>query len=78
MKEKIPAISLFDVTGPVMAGPSSSHTAGAVRIGLISRQILGETPESIRIFFLWFPCKYLQGTYDGLRSSRRPHGYACE
>ena len=32
--------------GPVMVGPSSSHTAGAVRIGLISRRLLGSQPVS--------------------------------
>lgn len=35
---------LFDILGPVMVGPSSSHTAGAVRIGLTARKILGEEP----------------------------------
>ncbi len=33
---------IFDVLGPVMIGPSSSHTAGAVRIGLTARKLLGE------------------------------------
>ena len=33
--------SLFDIIGPVMVGPSSSHTAGAVRIGLVARSIFG-------------------------------------
>ena len=51
MTEKIPAISLFDVTGPIMTGPSSSHTAGAVRIGLLGRQILGNEPETVDINF---------------------------
>jgi L-serine dehydratase len=41
--------SVFDVIGPVMVGPSSSHTAGAVRIGLVAYQILGETPTDARI-----------------------------
>ncbi|MGN0340835.1 MAG: L-serine ammonia-lyase, iron-sulfur-dependent subunit beta [Lachnospira sp.] len=36
-------MSIFDVIGPVMVGPSSSHTAGAVRIGYISRKLLGES-----------------------------------
>ena len=31
--------SLFDIVGPVMVGPSSSHTAGAVRLGLLARNI---------------------------------------
>lgn len=35
---------IFDVIGPVMTGPSSSHTAGAVRIGLVARRLLGEAP----------------------------------
>lgn len=34
----------FDIIGPVMIGPSSSHTAGAVRIGLIARLLLSEEP----------------------------------
>ena len=33
--------SVFDIIGPVMVGPSSSHTAGAVRIGLFTRYIFG-------------------------------------
>ncbi len=32
--------TIFDILGPVMVGPSSSHTAGAVRIGLVSRILL--------------------------------------
>ncbi|MFX0168154.1 MAG: L-serine ammonia-lyase, iron-sulfur-dependent subunit beta [Candidatus Hodarchaeota archaeon] len=36
------ADSVFEVIGPIMIGPSSSHTAAAVRIGLLSRTILGE------------------------------------
>ncbi|MBN1333875.1 MAG: L-serine ammonia-lyase, iron-sulfur-dependent, subunit alpha [Synergistales bacterium] len=51
MTGKIPAISLFDVTGPIMTGPSSSHTAGAVRIGLMGRQIMGGEPCAIKILF---------------------------
>jgi L-serine dehydratase len=35
-------MNVFDIIGPVMIGPSSSHTAGAVRIGRIGRKILGE------------------------------------
>jgi L-serine dehydratase len=35
-------VNVFDIIGPVMIGPSSSHTAGAVRIGRVSRKILGE------------------------------------
>lgn len=35
-------MNLFDIIGPVMVGPSSSHTAGAVRIGYIAGRLLGE------------------------------------
>lgn len=35
-------MNLFDIIGPVMIGPSSSHTAGAVRIGCTARKLLGE------------------------------------
>ena len=34
-------MNVFDIIGPIMIGPSSSHTAGAVRIGLMSRTLLG-------------------------------------
>ncbi len=37
-------MTLFDIMGPIMVGPSSSHTAGAVRIGLITRKLLGGMP----------------------------------
>lgn len=38
-------VGLFDILGPVMVGPSSSHTAGACRLGLMARAILGDTPD---------------------------------
>lgn len=41
--------SVFDIIGPVMVGPSSSHTAGAVRIGAFARTILGATPRRAEI-----------------------------
>lgn len=37
-------IDIFDIMGPIMVGPSSSHTAGAVRIGRMARTLLGEMP----------------------------------
>lgn len=43
-------MNLFDILGPVMVGPSSSHTAGAVRIGRMARRLLGEgTPVMAKI-----------------------------
>ena len=37
-------MNIFDIMGPVMVGPSSSHTAGAARIGYIGRKLLGFQP----------------------------------
>ena len=42
-------VSLLDIIGPVMVGPSSSHTAGACRLGLLARNLVGGTPEKARI-----------------------------
>ena len=44
-------MNLFDLIGPVMIGPSSSHTAGAARIGRITRQLLGEKPVKAVVSF---------------------------
>lgn len=35
-------MNIFDIVGPVMVGPSSSHTAGAVKIGYVARKLMGE------------------------------------
>lgn len=42
-------MNLFDILGPIMIGPSSSHTAGAARIGYVARQLLGDTPVSMEM-----------------------------
>lgn len=44
-------MQIFDVLGPIMIGPSSSHTAGIVRIGNVARRILGHTPQKAHIQF---------------------------
>lgn len=56
-------MDLFDILGPVMVGPSSSHTAGAARIGLITRMLLGEAPTKARI-----------GLYGSFQKTYRGHG----
>jgi len=38
-------VSAFDIIGPIMVGPSSSHTAGAVQLGRLGRAILGAQPQ---------------------------------
>lgn len=42
-------MNLFDILGPIMVGPSSSHTAGAVKIGFVSRKLLGEPVKKAKI-----------------------------
>jgi L-serine dehydratase len=43
--------SVFDIIGPIMIGPSSSHTAGAARIGRVARNLFGRDPEWAEISF---------------------------
>ena len=56
-------MNIFDILGPVMVGPSSSHTAGAVRIGLITRRLLGEKVKPGRI-----------GMYGSFAATGKGHG----
>lgn len=56
-------LRVFDVIGPVMIGPSSSHTAGAAKLGRLARQLLAETPVSA-VFTL----------YGSLAATFRGHG----
>lgn len=44
-------MNIMDIIGPVMVGPSSSHTAGAVKIGQISRKLLAEPVQQAEICF---------------------------
>ena len=55
--------SLFDVVGPVMIGPSSSHTAGAVRLGALARAVFGGQPSRVDI-----------GLHGSFASTGRGHG----
>lgn len=55
--------SVFDIIGPVMIGPSSSHTAGAARIGKVVRTIFGEQPDSVDIYL-----------YESFAKTYRGHG----
>ncbi|WP_187260652.1 L-serine ammonia-lyase, iron-sulfur-dependent subunit beta [Pontibacter beigongshangensis] len=58
--------SIFDMIGPVMIGPSSSHTAGVVRIARAAIRILGATPEEAVITFY----NSFARTYEGHGSDR--------
>lgn len=54
-------MNVFDIIGPVMIGPSSSHTAGAARIGRITRLLLGEPVKTAHIRFHGSFAKTWQG-----------------
>lgn len=43
-------MNIFDIVGPVMVGPSSSHTAGAVKIGDVSRKLMNEKIVDAKIY----------------------------
>ncbi|MHA1213366.1 MAG: L-serine ammonia-lyase, iron-sulfur-dependent subunit beta [Candidatus Heimdallarchaeota archaeon] len=43
--------SAFRMLGPIMTGPSSSHTAGAVRIGRTARLLYGKQPKNVTVYF---------------------------
>lgn len=53
--------SVFDIIGPIMVGPSSSHTAGAVRIGLLARKLFGRQPDKATIHFFGSFAKTYRG-----------------
>ena len=50
IKEGI-SMNLLDIIGPVMVGPSSSHTAGAVKIGRVCGKLLAEPVRNAKIYF---------------------------
>ena len=56
-------LDIFEILGPVMVGPSSSHTAGAVRIGRMARTLLGGEPVRARI-----------GLYGSFAETSQGHG----
>ncbi|MBY0756693.1 L-serine ammonia-lyase, iron-sulfur-dependent subunit beta [Clostridium sardiniense] len=48
-------VGVFDILGPIMIGPSSSHTAGAARLGKVARAVAGD--EVVKVTF------YLHGSF---------------
>lgn len=58
--------SIFDMIGPVMIGPSSSHTAGVARIGRLAHHLWGNTPQEMTITFY----NSFARTYEGHGSDR--------
>ncbi|MEM0513220.1 serine dehydratase beta chain [Limosilactobacillus fermentum] len=55
--------SVFDIIGPIMIGPSSSHTAGAVAIGRVARQVLDQTPVRVTVQY-----------YESFAQTHQGHG----
>ncbi|MBF0714302.1 L-serine ammonia-lyase, iron-sulfur-dependent, subunit beta [Gemella sp. GH3] len=55
--------SVFDIIGPIMVGPSSSHTAGAARIGLFTRNLFNRSPKNIEVTL-----------YGSFKDTYRGHG----
>lgn len=55
--------SVFDIIGPVMVGPSSSHTAGACRIGNIAHILFDDQPEIVNVYL-----------YESFAKTYRGHG----
>ena len=55
--------SCFDIIGPIMVGPSSSHTAGVVSIGKLIHELLGDYPQETNIVF-----------YDSFAETYQGHG----
>ena len=55
--------SVFDIIGPIMVGPSSSHTAGAARIGKAARNLFGKQPTWAKIHL-----------YESFAKTYRGHG----
>ncbi|MGE7877014.1 L-serine ammonia-lyase, iron-sulfur-dependent subunit beta [Peribacillus muralis] len=53
--------SVFDIIGPVMIGPSSSHTAGAARIGRVARNLFDREPKWAHISFYGSFAKTFKG-----------------
>ncbi len=43
-------LSIFDIAGPIMVGPSSSHTAGACKIGQFARALFHKTPKKVTFY----------------------------
>jgi len=56
-------VAIFDVMGPIMIGPSSSHTAGAAKIGYLARRVYGKPVQHVRI-----------ALYNSFAETGRGHG----
>ena len=62
--------SIIDIISPIMAGPSSSHTAGAIRLGLLARNIYNAKPDKVtfKLYNSYALTGKGHGTDKGLRA----------
>ena len=60
--------SLFDAIAPIMIGPSSSHTAGAVRLGLLAKNIFDDELKKVtfKLYNSYAQTGFGHGTDKGL------------
>ena len=76
MPSTLPPSIFNDVIGPVMRGPSSSHSAASVRIGRLARDLCGGEPERVLVEFdtggSLATTHASQARYSGPSSTRRP------
>lgn len=70
--------SAYEIIGPIMVGPSSSHTAGAVRIGNVARQLLGEEPVEVVFTLMESFAKTYQGHGTDLALIAGVMGYTTQ
>lgn len=66
------SLSVFEIIGPIMVGPSSSHTAGMARIGMMTHRIVEESPVSLHLDL----SPKLKTTYSGHRTDAALFGGA--
>lgn len=67
-------MNIFEIIGPVMVGPSSSHTAGAARIGFVARNLLGEEVKEAEDTVIWIVSGYRKRTWYRPCTGRRSDG----
>lgn len=54
------SVGVFDILGPIMVGPSSSHTAGAARLGKIARAVAGGDIKKLSFYYMDLLLKHIR------------------
>ena len=71
-------IGIFDIVGPIMMGPSSSGTAGMMRIGAVGRAVADGEPENVNIQFHPLNMTHYAGCRSHLALAGGLMGYATD